>query len=68
MSRIRGKEVPYRCFHDCRQEGCPGHTIRVDYYNTVDLVEVHVDGEERAEWLFDPMEFEAILKSWESLT
>lgn len=29
MSDIVGPQVHYHCANDCKQEGCPGHTMRM---------------------------------------
>lgn len=61
MSSNWSKKISYKCFNDCRMEGCPGHILQVQYSNTVDIVNVHVAGERIAS--FDDNQFEALLKA-----
>lgn len=74
-----GPTIRYRCFNDCRQEGCPGHYVKVIYYGTADIVEVHTcETREEADtlnprtvtkqpMLFDPNAFRAMVRSWERI-
>ena len=41
------KEMRFQCVHDCRMEGCPGHTMKLSYYHTSDTVGMSIDGDER---------------------
>lgn len=59
--RTRGEERNVTCFNDCRQEGCPGHVIRTDYYSTSDIIEVFLDG--KVEYRFDPNQWKAAFRS-----
>lgn len=61
MSSRYGTEERYRCLNDCRMEGCPGHTLQVQFFNTADVVRILVDGEITT--TFDGEEFEAMLRS-----
>jgi len=36
----------YRCWDDCRFEGCPGHTVTFTYQNTADVFRMRVDDHE----------------------
>lgn len=62
MTHSRGDFIEYRCFNDCRQEGCPGHKLRFERFNTVDLYEVFDDKGECL-FRFDQNEWKAMLKS-----
>ncbi len=63
MSTQYGKIVEYKCFNDCRQEGCPGHKLRVVHHNTSDVMRVEVDG---VPWYwFDYNCFKAIRQSYD---
>jgi hypothetical protein len=36
-------ERAFKCHNDCRQTGCPGHSIRLEYHHTSDTVSIFVD-------------------------
>jgi hypothetical protein len=40
------REATYTCCCDCRQTGCPGHTMRLIYNRSTDIVVIEIDGEE----------------------
>ena len=63
MSSTYGSVERYSCFNDCRQTGCPGHTVQTRYYGVADVIEVYVDGQHAD--TFDPSMFKALLRSWE---
>lgn len=42
MSTLKQSEV-FRCFDDCKQEGCPSHDMRVEIQNTSENLSVYVD-------------------------
>jgi hypothetical protein len=63
MSTSYGKEVKYTCFNDCRQQGCPGHTLRAVHHNTSDILSFEIDG--REEYCFDYNCFKAMCESME---
>ena len=53
-------ERTYRCFEDCRMEGCPSHKMEVFIQTTADVMEVKKDGEA---WFFsDPTEWKTLLE------
>ena len=64
MSRSVGPEIPYRCSSDCRQEGCPGHTIREVFDRSMDIYSFEIDG--KAEYYFDENVFAALLQAHEA--
>jgi hypothetical protein len=53
-------EVTYRCTNDCRQEGCPGHTMRLSFCRSSDTVAVEIDG--KPEYYFGDNTFAAMLE------
>lgn len=61
MSTSYGKVVEYRCLNDCRQEGCPGHTLRAVHHNTSDVLSFEIDG--KSEYWFDYNTFKAMIES-----
>lgn len=60
MSNRACPEIQYHCSNDCRQEGCPGHTVQVIHHYTSDTVSVSIDG--KASY-YDASEWWAMLKS-----
>jgi hypothetical protein len=44
MSKTRGPEVRYKCLNDCRQEGCPGHVVRLVHDLSTDIYIFEIDG------------------------
>jgi hypothetical protein len=66
----RGPRIKYKCFNDCRQEGCPGHEIQFVYHHTSDVIRVvnswGEDGNEKDAEYYDPDQFRAMLKSYEA--
>ena len=40
------RETTFKHLNDCRQLGCPGHTMRVVFHGTSDTVSMSIDGEE----------------------
>lgn len=57
MSTLRN-EIEYRCFNDCRQEGCPSHKMTLAIQNTSEIMIVEIDGKP---WIFaEPNEWEAL--------
>jgi len=61
MGTTRGKDIPFRCWDDCRQTGCPGHVLRMDYQRTSDGMLFYQDNE----LLFgcDPDKWKAMLEA-----
>ncbi len=55
MSTRFSREITYRCMNDCRQSGCPGHTMQIAYHGTSDTVGLVIDG--REELVFDEEQF-----------
>jgi hypothetical protein len=51
MSNNYSKTIDYHCTSDCRQEGCPGHKLRLIYHGSSDTVSVEIDG--KCEYIFD---------------
>lgn len=72
---IRTVDYEYKCFNDCRQEGCPGHKMCIKYNTTSDMVELVTTGhkDKNGEWtnskteVFDRNEIKALTKAWEEL-
>lgn len=62
MSKQNGDIVPFKHTYDCRQEGCPGHTIQVVLDRSMDNMLVKVDGSTHA--LFDENAWDAMLTSF----
>ena len=59
-----GPEIKYRCFNDCVQTGCPGHTVKVKYHHTSDVMFfVDEKGREESE---DPDRWRAKMRAWEA--
>ena len=50
MSLNKGSKE-YTCFMDCKQGGCPGHTLELTYQDTVEVAEIFIDG--KRVWLAD---------------
>jgi hypothetical protein len=65
VTTTRGEPQIYHCFNDCKQCGCEGHELTLNYYNTADVVYMYVDG--RQEYTFDPNQLHAVLKAWKAL-
>ncbi len=65
MSKQISEPMSYKCSSDCRQEGCPGHTVEVIYENTSDTVAILKDEEVVA--IFDDNQWEAIKKAEETI-
>lgn len=65
MATTYGPELTYRCFNDCRQEGCPGHTLRAGIHRTVDIIFFEIDG--KRERNFDQREWKTMLRAWDAL-
>ena len=61
MSTSFSPELRYRCVNDCRMCGCPGHTLRLRYYHTVDIVILEIDGQQQ--YCFDDTMFETMIKA-----
>jgi len=61
MSSNWSEAINYKCFNDCRMEGCPGHQLQIEYFNTADTVNLFIDGELRI--CFDDNQFEALLRA-----
>lgn len=40
------KETLYRCFNDCRMEGCPGHVMKMEYRGVSDTYTIFIDDKE----------------------
>ena len=52
-------ERPYHCSNDCKQTGCPGHVLYLEYHHTSDTVTVQVDGKHRI--TFDKTEWRTLV-------
>lgn len=61
MGNNYGPVVEYKCFNDCRQEGCPGHKIRFGYSRCSDVEFFEIDGVQ--EYYFDRNMLKAALES-----
>lgn len=64
MSTSYSDFVKFNHLNDCRQEGCPGHVLRIVYHNTSDTLSLEVDGEQ--ELTLDPNTFEAAIQAHET--
>lgn len=63
MTTSYGPKVSYKCFNDCVQTGCPGHTLRVKYHNTSDVMFFEDErGNTEAE---DPSAWRAKVRAWQ---
>lgn len=62
MSNRPVLETTYHCVNDCRQSGCPGHRLTLQYHNTSDTVSVTQDGQH--DRVYDPHELDALLRLW----
>lgn len=59
----RGEAVKYSCVNDCKQTGCPGHIMQVDYHRTADVIIASIDGKP---WMYlDDAQWDAMHKSME---
>lgn len=58
-------ERTFHCSNDCRQQGCPGHTMSLEYHHTSDTVTVSVDGQHRV--TFDKTEWRTLVNMDEEL-
>lgn len=58
-----GPAVEFKCSSDCRQMGCPGHTIRQTFCRSSDMYGFEVDG--KSKFIFDENQFAALLKAHE---
>lgn len=67
MGITRGSLEQYKCFDDCRQTGCPGHTLQISLQRTSNVFFLVIDGNEEEAIYFDLNQIEAAQKSWESL-
>jgi hypothetical protein len=63
MSTRKGNAVEFKCFNDCVQTGCPGHSVRMIYYNTSDTFGVEVDSQRW--YVFDPEMFRTMIKAYQ---
>lgn len=61
MSHPPPVEVKYWCANDCRQEGCPGHALKMAM-TPADTYSVWADGELRE--VFDEDRFHAMVDAW----
>jgi hypothetical protein len=54
--------ITYRCYNDCRMEGCPGHTVRFKgKHGGVEIETLNVDGSvKHSSWLMEMGLFDAI--------
>lgn len=64
MSRA-WEETRYTCVNDCRQEGCPDHHVKLEHFNTIDSVNVYIDG--KLCYSFDEGLWNVLLKLEEQL-
>lgn len=56
-----GPKVEFQHFNDCRQEGCPGHTVRFGYSRCSNVEFFEIDG--KNEYFFDRNMLKAALES-----
>jgi hypothetical protein len=61
MGENYGPKVEYKCFNDCRQEGCPGHVARFGYSRCSDVEYFEIDG--KNEYFLDHSMLKAMLES-----
>lgn len=64
MSTSYSEFVEAKHLNDCRQEGCPGHKLRMVYHNTSDTLSLEIDG--KTCWIMDPDIFEAAIQAHET--
>jgi len=60
MSKTYSPTTTYHCINDCRQEGCPGHELRLIWDLSTDHVIEEIDGIEVE--VYDEHRFMAILE------
>jgi len=60
VSTSYSEVIQFKCFNDCKMQGCPGHTLRLVRHNTSDTFSVEIDG--KAEYHFDPTVLDLITK------
>ena len=65
MSRSYSPVLNFRHLDDCKQSGCPRHTIRAIYNHTIDMVDFEIDG--KTQYLFDPNEWIAMMQSFNAI-
>lgn len=71
----RKVDYEYKCFNDCRQEGCPGHKMQLIYETVSDMVTLVTLGhkDKNGEWtnskteVFDRNELNALGMAWQEL-
>ena len=70
MATNYGPPETYTCFTDCEQRGCPGHTLRVAWHRTSDILRTEELGKEgwKATRHFDRNELLAIMAAFEAYT
>ena len=60
MSKALGPSTKFTHLNDCKQEGCPGHTMQLIYNCSTDQQEVHIDG--KCEYIFDDNTWNALVE------
>jgi hypothetical protein len=61
MGENYGPPIQYKCFNDCRQEGCPGHVVRFGYSRCSDVEYFEIDG--KNEYFLDSNMLKAAIES-----
>lgn len=61
MGRTYGPWTEYKCFNDCRQEGCPGHKVREVFCRSSDVLSFEFDDGTAEYW--DLNRWEAMKKA-----
>jgi len=65
MFKIRSSPITYHCINDCREEGCPGHELRLVWNLSTDDLEENCDGE--LVEVYDEHRFTALMKAGEEI-
>ena len=60
MSNSKSSKIKFKCWSDCTQLGCPGHTMECNYSNTADVACFFVDGS--PVFYTDPYKWSAMIK------
>lgn len=60
--RIIGSVESYKCFNDCSQMGCPGHTIQM-IYDTVSDIYYTIDEKQQTNY-YDRNQLKALFESY----
>jgi len=59
LKKLSPFEMSWRCYEDCRMQGCPGHTLKCRLSSAVDII--HIDFGDGTEIYLDPVKMALIL-------